>query len=261
MTAVIETHELTKVYGKQKVVDQLTFEVRQGEVFGFLGPNGAGKTTTILMLLGLSEPTSGNARVLGFDPVREPLKVKGRVGCMPENVGFYDDMTARENLQYVARLNSLTGPQAKTRIDSALENVKLADEANKLVGAYSRGMRQRLGIAEVLIKNPKLIILDEPTLGLDPEGINSMLELIKLLSAREGMSVLLCSHLLQQTQKVCDRVGILNQGRLVAKGTIEELAGEGIQALLASATGRGTPAERRGLMSLEDIYMRYFEEE
>jgi len=248
MNPVIETHELTKLYGKHKAVDRLTFEVEQGEVFGFLGPNGAGKTTTILMLLGLTEPTSGSARVLGFDPVREPLKVKQRVGCMPENIGFYNDMTACENLRYVARLNSLPELEAKTRIDSALEKVKLADQADKLVGAYSRGMRQRLGIAEVLIKDPKLVILDEPTMGLDPEGINSMLELIRFLSRDEKISVLLCSHLLHQTQRVCNRVGILNKGMLVAKGTIEQLAGEGIQA-------DGTK------LSLEDIYMRYFEEQ
>lgn len=248
MAAVIETHELTKVYGKHKAVDSLTFEVEQGEIFGFLGPNGAGKTTTILMLLGLTEPTSGSSRVLGFDPVREPLKVKECVGCMPENVGFYYDMTARENLAYVARLNRLSESEAKTRIDRALEEVKLADQADKLLGAYSRGMRQRLGIAEVLIKNPKLVILDEPTLGLDPEGINSMLEFIRSLSREDEISVLLCSHLLQQAQQVCDRVGILNEGKLVAKGTIEELADEGVQA------------EGRKL-SLEDIYMRYFQEQ
>lgn len=248
MVAVIETHELTKLYGKHKAVDGLTFEVEQGEVFGFLGPNGAGKTTTILMLLGLTEPTSGFCNVLGFDPLRQPLKVKERVGCMPENVGFYHDMTARENLQYVARLNSLPDSQAQARIDKALQKVKLANEADKLVGTYSRGMRQRLGVAEVLIKEPKLVILDEPTLGLDPEGINSMLQLIKSLSRDENISVFLCSHLLHQAQQVCDRVGILNEGRLVAKGTIEELAGEGIQA------------EGKKL-SLEDIYMRYFQEQ
>lgn len=256
MSAVIETNELTKTYGKYNAVDHLTFELRQGEIFGFLGPNGAGKTTTILMLLGLTEPSSGSARVLGFDPVRQPLKVKERVGCMPENVGFYDDMTARENLQYVARLNALPRREAEARINEALEKVKLASESDKLVGAYSRGMRQRLGIAEVLIKNPRLIVLDEPTLGLDPEGINSMLELIKSLSQQEQISVLLCSHLLYQTQKVCDRVGILNQGRLVAKGTIEEVSrGAGPQL-----AGEGMPAEGATL-SLEDIYMRYFEEE
>jgi ABC-2 type transport system ATP-binding protein len=248
MVIVIKTHELTKVYGKEKAVDGLTLEVNEGEIFGFLGPNGAGKSTTILILLGLTEPTSGSAHVLGFDPVREPLKVKELVGYMPENMGFYNDMTARENLKYIGRLNRLGDSEAKARIDKALEKVKLANEGNKLVGAYSRGMRQRLGIAEVLIKNPKMVILDEPTLGLDPEGINSMLELILSLSREEKITILLCSHLLQQTQKVCDRVGILNEGRLVAKGTMKELAGEGIQA------------EDKKL-SLEDIYMRYFKEE
>lgn len=248
MSSVIETHELTKVYGGKKAVDSLTLEVREGEIFGFLGPNGAGKSTTILMLLGLTEPTSGSARVLGFDPSRQPLKVKGSVGYMPENVGFYHDMTARENLKYVARLNSLSGREAKSRIERALEKIKLADEGEKLVGAYSRGMQQRLGIAEVLIKNPKLIILDEPTLGLDPEGINSMLEFIKSLSREEKISVLLCSHLLHQVQTVCDRIGILNKGKLLAKGAIEELASEGIRA-----DGQK--------LSLEDIYMRYFQEQ
>jgi ABC-2 type transport system ATP-binding protein len=185
---------------------------------------------------------------LGFDPVREPLKVKERVGCMPENVGFYPDLTARQNLQYVARLNSLPESDSQTRIDAALDKVKLTDEADNRVDTYSRGMRQRLGVAEVLIKNPKLIILDEPTLGLDPEGINSMLELIKSLSRQERISVLLCSHLLQQTQKICDRVGILNKGKLVATGTIDELGSQGIEA-------EGTT------LSLEDIYMRYFQEQ
>ena len=248
MTAVIETSGLTKVYGRQTAVSDLSFEVEAGEIFGFLGPNGAGKTTTLLMLLGLTEPTLGKSRVLGFNPVREPLKVKRVVGYLPENMGFYGDMTARENLFFVARLNKLPDSEAAGRIDRSLETVGLMDEVNKRVAAYSRGMRQRLGIAELLIKDPQLVFLDEPTLGLDPDGINKMLDLIVSLSQERGISVLLCSHLLHQVQRICTRVGIMNKGALVAKGAIDELA-------------RAVTGEDREAFSLEDIYMRYFREE
>jgi ABC-2 type transport system ATP-binding protein len=244
MTPVIQTDNLTKVYGKQTAVDHLTFTVGEGEICGFLGPNGAGKTTTLLMLLGLTEPTEGRAKVLGADPVREPLKVKSQVGYLPENMGFYGDMTARENLRYITRLNGLNDKEGAERIDQALQTVGLPDEGNKTVNAYSRGMRQRLGIAELLVKNPRLVFLDEPTLGLDPDGINKMLDLIVSLSKEQGISVLLSSHLLHQVQRICDRVGIMNHGRLMAQGSIDELAkGQGLEG-----------------MGLEEIYMRYFQE-
>lgn len=179
--------------------------------------------------------------------MREPLKVKKEVGYLPEHVGFYDDMTARENLDFVASLNGLEKKEADARIESALEKVGLTDESEKLAGAYSRGMRQRLGIAELLIKNPKLIFLDEPTLGLDPDGINRMLELIVSLSKDQGISVLLSSHLLHQVQRICDRVGIMIQGKLVASGTIDELAKQKLGG-------------DRDQFTLEEIYMRYFQE-
>ena len=245
MAPVIETEGLTKTYGHQNAVEGLTFEVQEGEIFGFLGPNGAGKTTTLLMLLGLTEPNQGSARVLGFDPVREPLKVKSQVGYLPENMGFYGDMTAFENLNFVARLNRLSKAEAAARAEQALETVGLSEAGPKLVNAFSRGMRQRLGIAELLIKNPKLVFLDEPTLGLDPDGINKMLDLIVSLSREQGISILLSSHLLHQVQRICTRVGIMNHGKLAAQGTIEEL-------------GEQLGEERR--LSLEEIYMRYFQE-
>ncbi|MBW1713419.1 MAG: ABC transporter ATP-binding protein [Deltaproteobacteria bacterium] len=247
MTAVIETQGLTKVYGGQTAVDNLTLEVNEGEIFGFLGPNGAGKTTSLLMLLGLTEPSQGQARVLGFDPVREPLKIKRQVGYLPENVGFYSDLTGRENLAYVARLNALDQDQAAQRTEEALDKVGLSGEGGKLAGEYSKGMRQRLGIAELLIKDPKLVFLDEPTVGLDPDGINKMLDLIVDLSKEQGISVLLSSHLLHQVQRICDRVGIMNKGSLVAVGAIEDLARQKM--------GDGQEAS-----SLEEIYMRYFQE-
>jgi len=246
MAQVIETQDLGKLYGRQAAVDGLNLTVEEGEIFGFLGPNGAGKTTTLLMLLGLTEPTSGSARVLGFDPVREPLKVKRLVGYLPENVGFYEDMTARENLGYVASLNGLSGQSARERVSAALERVGLAQEADKLAGAYSRGMRQRLGIAELLVKDPKLVFLDEPTLGLDPDGINRMLDLIKSLSREQGMTVLLSSHLLDQVQRICQRVGIMIKGRLKAIGPIDDLTKQ--------------LGEAAGALSLEQIYMRHYQE-
>jgi ABC-2 type transport system ATP-binding protein len=223
----IETQDLTKNYDGVTVVDHLNFYVRENEVFGLLGPNGAGKTTTILMLLGLTEPASGMARVCGFNPTREPLKVKRIVGYLPEEVGFYDNLTARENLKFIAELNNVDKAEIERRIDEVLEMVDLSDEKNVATGKFSRGMRQRLGIADVLIKQPKLIILDEPTSGLDPKGINQLLDLIANLP-KMGTTVLLSSHQLYQVQRVCHNIGILSKGRMVIEGSIAEL---GRQAL------------------------------
>ncbi len=245
---IIETRELTKVYDSTVAVDHLNLTVYEGEIFGFLGPNGAGKTTTILMLLGLTQPTSGTATVCGFNPVREAIKVKRLVGYLPEHLGFYDDMTAVENLQYVARLNRISERLAAERIEEALKIVGLSDEAEKKVAAYSRGMRQRLGIAEVLIKEPRLCILDEPTLGLDPEGAHRMIELIRDLSRQKGMTILFSSHHLGQVQKISDRIGIMIGGKMVAVGTIEELAKEKL-------------GMDRKEYTLEELYMKYFQEE
>ena len=224
METVIETRDLTKVYGKQTAVNRLSLKVNRGEIFGFLGPNGAGKTTTLLMLLGLSEPTSGTATVCGFDPTREPLKVKRLVGYLPENVGFYEDMTAVDNLRFVAHLNGIKNGALSGRINTVLDRVGLLAEAGKRVGAYSRGMRQRLGIAEVLVKDPQVVFLDEPTIGLDPDGTQKMLDLILSLSKEKGITVFFSSHLLDKVQRVSDRVGIMLKGTMVAVGPIQELA-------------------------------------
>lgn len=220
---VIATRGLTKVYGRVVAVDGLDLEVQEGEVFGLLGPNGSGKTTTILMLLGLTEPTRGEARVLGFDPVREPLKVKARVGYLPDSVGFYGELTAWENLRYTTRLLGLEAKEAEARIEEVLRRMGLWEVRDRRVAAFSRGMRQRLGLAEVLLKRPKVAILDEPTLGLDPEAAREFLDLIRRLKA-EGITLLLSSHLLHQVQEVCDRVGLFHKGRMVLVGTVEELA-------------------------------------
>lgn len=223
---VVETERLTKRYGDLVAVNELNLRVAEGEIYGLLGPNGAGKTTTLLMMLGLSEPTSGRIRVCGHDPTREPLRVKRLVGYLPDNVGFYGDLTARENLRYTADLNAIPRALADERIDALLERVGLADVADKKVGEYSRGMRQRLGIADVLLKQPKVVYLDEPTLGIDPEGMKHVLELITQMSRHDHITVLLASHQLHQVQAICDRVGIFVKGRLVAEGPIQTLGAQ-----------------------------------
>ncbi|HDI11221.1 MAG TPA: ABC transporter ATP-binding protein [Candidatus Acetothermia bacterium] len=224
MAPVVEAVGLKKHYGKVKAVDGLDLVIEEGEIYGLLGPNGAGKTTTILILLGLTEPTAGEVRVLGYNPTREPLKVKRLTGYLPENVGFYDELSARENLRYTASLNGIPDREAKRRIQEVLEMVGLSDVADRPVGAFSRGMRQRLGIADVLLKKPKFVILDEPTSGIDPEGAREILEMIVRLRDERGMTILLSSHLLHQVQRVCQRVGIIHRGKLVAQGTVDELS-------------------------------------
>jgi ABC-2 type transport system ATP-binding protein len=224
---VIETKELVKTYGKFVAVDKLNLRVDEGEVFGFLGPNGAGKTTTLLMLLGLTEPTSGTARICGFDSIREPIDVKRITGYLPEKVGFYDDLTAIENLDYTAAFNGLPREAASNKIDELLNMVGLSEVAKHKVGTFSHGMKQRLGIADVMIKDPKVALFDEPTAGIDPEGIEQVLELITNM-AKQKVTVVLSSHQLHHVQKVCTKVGILSKGRLVAEGSVEALGREKI---------------------------------
>jgi len=245
--AIIETRELTKEYNGEAAVDQLSFQLMEGEVFGFLGPNGAGKTTTLLMLLGLTEPTGGSARVLGVDPTREPITVKSQIGYLQENMGFYGDLNARQTLRFFAELNRIPGDAVEPRIDDALKTVGLYEEADKSIDAYSRGMRQRLGIAELLIKEPKVAFLDEPTLGLDPDATNRMMELIERLCKEKRMTVLLSSHMLHLVQRICHRVGIMIKGRLVACGPLDQLAEEKL----------GVGPDQ---YTLEQVYMKYFQE-
>jgi len=256
---VIETQNLTKAYGKFVAVDNLSLQIAAGEVFGLLGPNGAGKTTTILMAIGLSEPTSGLVRVNGYDPAREPIKVKKVVGYMPEKIGFYDDLTARENLEYTGRLNKLGSQEITIKINEVLESVGLQDVPNQLVGKFSHGMKQRLGIADVMIKKPKIAIFDEPTSGIDPEGTDQVLNLIKDM-ASQNITVLISSHQLHQIQKICTRVGIFSKGRLVASGSVDKLGRETLRKgkfniilPIAQLTGklRDEISKIQGIMNIE----------
>ena len=220
---IITARGLTKRYGEAVVVDALDFDINKGEIFGLLGPNGAGKTTTILMMLGLTEVSAGSVTVAGHDPVRQPLEVKRRVGYLPDLVGFYDHMTAVENLTYTARLMGIGRDVREMRIAEALGRVRLSDVANKTVATFSRGMRQRLGLAELIMKRAEIAILDEPTSGLDPQSTHEFLDMIGALK-REGVTILITSHLLDQVQRLCDRVALFRGGNILVMGTVPDLA-------------------------------------
>jgi ABC-2 type transport system ATP-binding protein len=221
---ILSTRGLTKRYGQITAVDGLDLDIYRGEVFGLLGPNGAGKTTTTLMLLGLTEPTSGSARILGWDCTRNPIAVKRVVGYLPDNMGFYAHMTGRENLRFTGHLNALDEKTINERIDQLAERVGLTEAIDRKAGAYSKGMKQRLGIADILMKDPEILIMDEPTTGLDPEGTHALMDLVRKLSVEEHKTILISSHQLYQVQQVCDRVGIFVKGRLIACGPIQELS-------------------------------------
>lgn len=222
---VIEARGLAKRYGRAVAVDGIDLTVEKGEVFGLLGPNGSGKTTTILLLLGLTEPSAGEIRVLGLDPLRRPLEVKRRVGYLPDQIGFYDHLTARENLAYTARLAGIPSTEAQGRIDAALERVRLPEVRDRRVATFSRGMRQRLGLAEMLVKRAEIAILDEPTSGLDPQSTQELLEQIRELAA-EGVTIVLSSHLLSMMQTICDRVALFQRGRIGLIGRVGELTAD-----------------------------------
>jgi ABC-2 type transport system ATP-binding protein len=255
---VITARGLTKRYGDTVVVDALDFDILKGETFGLLGPNGAGKTTTILMMLGLTEILVGTVKVLGHDPVREPLAVKRRVGYLPDAVGFYDNMTATENLAYTARLMGLGRDIREGRIAEALARVRLSDVAHKRVATFSRGMRQRLGLAELMMKRAEIAILDEPTSGLDPQSTHEFLDMIGDLK-REGVTTLITSHLLDQVQKLCDRVALFRNGRILIMGTVPELAravlGAGfvVDVEASGAPGKDLAARLAAIPGVKDV--------
>ena len=223
---IVETKDLTKIYDDTTAVDNLNLHIEEGDLFGFLGPNGAGKTTTILMLLGLTEPTSGSVHVAGYDSTRQPLKVKSVSGYIPEKVGFYENLTAAYNLAYIARLNNLPEDIVNKRVAETLDIVGLADKAEQAVGEFSKGMKQRLALADILIKMPRVAILDEPTAGIDPEGINQLLALIAEIARDRKMTVIMSSHQLNQVQRICNQIGIMVQGRLLVKGPPAQLGKE-----------------------------------
>ncbi len=219
---VLKTFDLTKKFGDFTAVDHVNFKIGKGEVFGLLGHNGAGKTTTLNMLAGLMLPTEGTAIVSGHDIIEAPLEARSRIGLLPDNPGNYPHLTARQNLEFFAELADLSREVAVKRISELLELVGLTEWRDRKVEIFSRGMRQRLGLAQCLIRDPDVLFLDEPTLGIDPKGTREIRELIHRLS-EEGKAILICSHLLGEVSRVCDRVAIMRWGEIVAMGTIPEL--------------------------------------
>lgn len=218
---MIKTEGLTKVYDGVRAVDGLDLIVEKGEVFGFIGPNGAGKTTTIGMMVGLIEPTAGKCFVRGVDVTRNPLEAKRITGYMPDGVGFYSNLTARQNLKYFSKFYGMKDADADKRISELLAYVGL-EKVEKPVGSYSRGMKQRLGLAQALLNDPEVLFLDEPTNGLDPQGVIQFRKVIKELSAN-GKTIFFSSHILDEVRHVCNTIGIISNGKLVVKGTQDEV--------------------------------------
>ena len=222
---VIELKSLTKKFGKQKeivAVDSLSLEVKMGEVFGFVGPNGAGKTTTMKMMIGLLEPTSGTGKVAGFDIVREVIRIREATGVLPEPAGFYDHLTARQNLRFYAKLYDIKPDVREKRVVDILTLVGLEKAIDQKIGGFSTGMRKRFGLAQALINEPNILFLDEPTSGIDPKGAQMMRDLVKHLSKEKGVTIFLSSHSMAEVEEICDRIAIMEKGKLVALGTVEE---------------------------------------
>ena len=220
---IVETFQLTKMYGDFMAVNELDLEVEKGEIFGFLGPNGAGKTTTVLMLMGLSVPTSGTAVVGGFDIIEQSREVRTVASILPEYSSLYGDLTAFQNMDYIGQLNDMPKEERENRIHELLEIVSMSEWADSKYESFSRGMKQRVGIASAMMKNPKVVFLDEPTLGLDPIGTLDIRKLIISLRKEQGLPVVMTSRLLHEVQMTCDRIGIINRGKLVLKETMRNL--------------------------------------
>lgn len=218
---IIDIRELTKKYKDIIGLDNLNLQIEQGEIFGFLGHNGAGKTTTVNILTTLLAPTSGSATICGFDIVKESMEVKKCIGYLPENVKFYDNLTAFENLEYFAKLSGIKNP--KEKITEVLEFIDFTGIENKKLGEFSKGMRQRIGIAQALMHEPKVLFLDEPTSGLDPMGIKKLREVILKLNREKGMTIFMNTHLLSEVAKVCTTIGVLNHGKLIYKDSLENM--------------------------------------
>ncbi len=234
--SLIETSHLTKRYGDKPAVEAVSFQVRGGEIFGFLGPNGAGKTTTIKMIAGLLHPTSGSVKVGGYDVVHQPIQAKSCCGYVPDTPNLYAKLTGRELLYFVGDLYSLDRDQTMRRSEELLNLFSLADAADDTTDSYSHGMRQKVSLAAALVHDPRVLILDEPTVGLDPKSARLIKNILRQLADR-GAAVMLSTHILEIAQNMCDRIGIIDHGSLIAAGTMEELR------------------KNQGESSLEDIFL------
>ena len=222
MEIMIETDKLSKSYDKAAVVKCLDLKVSKGEIFGFLGPNGAGKTTTMKMLLGLVHPTSGTGKVAGFDIVKQVLDVRRSCGVLPDPAGFYDNLTAWQNLKFYGSLYNLSGEDLKNRVDATLDLVGLKDAKEKKIGKFSKGMKQRFGVAQAIVHDPSVLMFDEPTAGIDPQGAEDFRALVRELKAR-GKTIFLTSHVMPEVEAICDRIGIIVGGEIKICGNVDQL--------------------------------------
>lgn len=238
---MIEVINLTKLFGNLTAVDNLSLNVKSGELFGFLGPNGAGKTTTVNMLTGLLSPTSGNARICGFDIKKDSMKVKAITGLLPETPSIYEMLTGRQFVRLISDLYQVDAKQAALRTEELLELFGLNDSADELIKGYSQGMKKKTLLTAIIVQEPKVMFLDEPTSGLDPKGARITKEILRSLCER-GCTVFMTTHILEIAERMCDRIGIIDKGKLVAIGTMDEL--------------RQTEAAERKDMSLEDIFLK-----
>ena len=235
---MITAKELTKKYARNTAVDHISFEVQKGQIVGFLGPNGAGKTTTMRMLTCFLPPTSGTATVAGFDVLEQSLEVKKRIGYLPETPPLYPEMETEEYLTFVGKLKGLAGPELRKRVDYVCERCAIGDVKNKLLGKLSKGYRQRVGLAQAIVHNPDVLILDEPTAGLDPKQINETRDLIKGLAGDH--TIILSTHILPEVEQTCEQVIIINQGKLVATDSVRNLQNRarGAESVLVEVVGR-----------------------
>ncbi|MBF0176145.1 MAG: ABC transporter ATP-binding protein [Magnetococcales bacterium] len=255
---MIEVSELTRYYGLNRVLDRISLNVRRGEVMGFLGPNGAGKTTTMRILAGLLAPTEGSIRVAGMDILEKPEAARAKIGFLPESPPIYDDMTVREYLAYLASLRGVPTSRLKDALDRAMTHCGLSDQADRLLGHLSKGYRQRAGIAQAIVHSPEVVILDEPTAGLDPLQIREIRSLIRTLGGEH--SVLLSTHILPEVQMTCDRVALIHQGRIVVEDTLAGLEQRSQQR--ARITVRwGLPPDKKAIMDIPGVAAVSMEEE
>jgi len=236
-TNLIQTQDLVKRFGEKMAVDQVTFQVAAGEVFGFLGPNGAGKTTTIKMIVGLLQPTSGSVEVAGFDLLEQPLQAKAVCGYLPDTPNLYPKLSARELLRFVGDLYDINQEQVERRSQELLRLFELTDAADDPIDTYSHGMQQKTALASALIHDPQVLIMDEPTVGLDPRSARLIKDILRQLAER-GAAIFLSTHILEIAERMCDRIGIIDEGQLIAVGTMQELRTIG-----------------KGETSLEDIFL------
>jgi ABC-2 type transport system ATP-binding protein len=221
-TSILEVRNLVKKYGEFTAVNEVSFDIREGEIFSLLGPNGAGKTTTISVLSTLFLPTSGEAVIGGHSVTKEPMTVRGLIGVVPQDLALYDDLTARENLLFWGQMYGLYGKALRTRIDEVLEQIGLSEKAKQRVKTYSGGMRRRVNIGVGLLHKPRLLFMDEPTVGIDPQSRRLILDSVKELN-RQGMTVLYTTHYMEEAEELSDRVGIIDHGEMIALGTQAEL--------------------------------------